>query len=554
MGIPSYFSYIIKNNPSILKKLSLHNISIDRFYMDCNSVIYDMYYKLINKYNTDNEAQISLVAFDTSIFEEELINAVCDRIHEYIKIINPKKSTYICFDGVAPVAKLTQQKERRYKSSLEMQLKQHYSVDNNTFYWDKTSITPGTKFMKKLGDGVKNYFYRNKNIYISASDEVGEGEHKIFQYIRENKKVLKSETHVIYGLDSDLIMLSICNLSVCNKIYLYRETPEFIKSINADLEPNESYLMDIPNFAQELVYKMNNTKKISCKQEIYRKYDYILMCFMLGNDFLPHFPALNIRYGGIDILINTYNKLFGKTNKNLTDGKKIFWGNFKDFIQELASIETDNIKYIYSIRENLNKKSFNKKRDGSDFNNVLEEKLNKLLNMPVKRRDIEKYIEPNKDYWKERYYESLFGEKRSNEMMRKVSTNYMEGLEWTLQYYSNNCKHWKWRYKYDYPPLLCDLVKFIPSWDCDMIDYTMDEELGDNEPLCDMTQLAYVLPYTSLDLLPDKISKYVLESNICKEHYRLEWSFCRYFWESHVNFDGIDFDELNMDVMELLDN
>ena len=51
--------------------------------------------------------------------------------------------------------------------------------------------------------------------------------------------------------------------------------------------------------------------------------DYIFMCFLLGNDFMPHFPALNIRTVGIDILLNVYRETLGKTNKYLTDANRI---------------------------------------------------------------------------------------------------------------------------------------------------------------------------------------------------------------------------------------
>ena len=47
-----------------------------------------------------------------------------------------------------------------------------------------------------------------KKIIISASDQPGEGEHKLFQHIRNNN-FHKDETTIIYGLDADLIMLAL---------------------------------------------------------------------------------------------------------------------------------------------------------------------------------------------------------------------------------------------------------------------------------------------------------------------------------------------------------
>jgi 5'-3' exonuclease len=49
MGIPSYFSYIIKNHSNIIRSLQHHQQSQTSFaalYMDCNSIIYDAFREL----------------------------------------------------------------------------------------------------------------------------------------------------------------------------------------------------------------------------------------------------------------------------------------------------------------------------------------------------------------------------------------------------------------------------------------------------------------------------------------------------------------------------
>ena len=76
---------------------------------------------------------------------------------------------------------------------------------------------------------------------------------------------------------------------------------------------------------------------------------------MLGNDFLPHFPALNIRTNGMDVVLETYRNVIGNKCKNLVNNNKIIWKNVRLLIQELGKNEQDNIIQEYKIRNKMKK-------------------------------------------------------------------------------------------------------------------------------------------------------------------------------------------------------
>ena len=99
---------------------------------------------------------------------------------------------------------------------------------------------------------------------------------------------------------------------------------------------------------------MNNNNIITDQQKYNKIYDYIFLSFFLGNDFLPHFPAVNIRTGGMDKLLNAYRETIGKTNEVLTDGTKIYWNNIRKLIQCLANNEEAFLKEEYIIFQSLN--------------------------------------------------------------------------------------------------------------------------------------------------------------------------------------------------------
>lgn len=525
MGIPSYFSYIVKNHPEIIQKYSNSSFIVSNFYLDCNSIIYDSYAKL-----------------DPSILNEnagiQIINSVIFKIEEYIQLIQPKNRTIIAFDGVAPLAKLKQQRERRFKSWFQA------NTFTQSHVWDKTAITPGTIFMKELNSRIRSHFFNNHQIIVSGSDEVGEGEHKIFQYIRQHPEEHTEEFNTfIYGLDSDLIMLSINHLYCSPNIYLFRETPHFIQSISSDLEPNENYILDIPELSKNIAYYMTTENS---NMNINRTHDYILLCFLLGNDFLPHFPAINIRTGGIDKLLSAYKTIIGNCNILLTNGQIIYWQNFKKLILYLSDLEC---QYLIDEHGNRNKLENGEKyliRTINDETQTeekrIEAKLKQFNSHPIYNRQLEKYINPFKPGWQNRYYKCLFTTDYIPTYNKKeIVINYLEGIEWTLKYYTTGEIDWTWKYKYNYPPLLQDLFKFIPNYQTTFIN---------NINQCNMPeiiQLCYVLPKQSLHLLPPTLSHILL--NEFPEWYidttiqNFKWAYCRYFWESHLITPELNLDK-----------
>lgn len=543
MGIPAYFSYIVRNHPEIIKKYSKETMKIDNLFMDCNSIIYDVIRNLEKENNTnDNAIDINLI-----------IEGVINKIEDYIHTISPNNIAMISFDGVAPFAKLEQQRTRRYKSVFQQKIMEN--IDNTYVKKGKfntTAITPGTIFMDNLNKQVKTHFSTNKtskriqhnpklNIIVSTSEEFGEGEHKIFEYIRLNNIDIKDDINVVYGLDADLIMLSINHLPLCPYIYLFRETPEFIKSIDNSLEPNETYLLNIPELTNITTSYMNNGKR----KDKSRIYDYIFICFFLGNDFLPHHVSINIRTFGINTMLDAYKTVIGGTAEILTDGKKIYWKNVRKLVKFLACKEEELFKNETKLRDKREKLVY--------LGDTPEQLYTKFEAIPSYERDIEKKINPFKSHWQRRYYQELFKldnpECINEDFCKNLSQNYLEGLEWTLKYYTTGCSDWRWCYKYMYPPLLEDLIRYIPFFEDNQ--FIVDKLPN---PVLPLVQLCYVLPKECLHLLPEDLYKVILDKyeHLYPEDCEIIWAYCKYFWESHVKFPEINIELLEEIVRDFL--
>ena len=581
MGIPSYFMHIVRKYRNIIIPLGkIDSTRIDNLYMDCNGFVYNACKEL-----EDEGACIDISSDkNNEVFETKLIELTCVRISELILSLNPSGNVMIAFDGVPPMAKIKQQRTRRCMASMD-RLNQADNTGNNKQtkpnmkFWNTSAITPGTKFMNKLDNAVIEKFTHNSNsnnsnnsnntfnvkqIIISGSDISGEGEHKIFEHIRDNPEYHKTGSTVIYGMDADLIMLSLNHIQFAENLFLFRETPEFIKQIDNTLCPNTLYLFDIRALGTKIKKELSQNSKsnknnINSDKDISDDviHDYIFMCFMLGNDFLPHFPALNIRTDGIRRLISTYNILFGTliSGNTLTVNKVINWSNVKRFIEHLASYEHEYILEEYDTRDRAHRTAVHVKGRSS---------ANDRLNIPLRDRDIENYINPRTNCWENRYYSSLFSVMNSYTDVTAVCINYLEGLEWVMSYYSTGCVNWEWVYKYNYPPLLKDLAYHTlepnnnnnnnnnNNDNDNKYRYITYKEKTTLTSLTPLTQLSYVLPLDSLFLLPSAIKDRLLKTHPewYTEHFKYHWSFCKFLWEAHPLLPEINMDELKRIVIQ----
>ena len=293
MGIPSYFSYVIKHHKKIIKRM--HGIPCPLLLVDANSLIYDVIHE--GNHNIKE-----------GVFQKVLA------------LIQKTKAarTYVAFDGVVPYAKMKQQKQRRYKSYLTKQI-----LDKKE--WNTNAITPGTPFMRELDAYMKQVCFEHK-ILFSGSDEEGEGEQKMFSYLRQNPQPC-----FVYGLDADLIMLSLLHGHLC-PIHLYRETKYF--SYLKDIQLHVDYVFEVEALAVQV------SECVGIRDVKQAVVNYCFLCFFCGNDFLPHFASIQLRNEGLPVLLDLYRRL---GSKELVKDRLIQWDNVKELWIALSHVETELI-------------------------------------------------------------------------------------------------------------------------------------------------------------------------------------------------------------------
>jgi 5'-3' exonuclease len=335
--------------------------------------------------------------------------------------------------------------------------------------------------MKRLNSRLKDHQWPFK-MTLSDSTEQGEGEHKIMKLIVEKKD--PNLSHVIYGMDGDLIMLSLIS---DKKIYLFRDQ-------HGKSDQNTRMFLDIQRLKNGIVSHVKSTVELEELNGSQILFDYLVMCFLLGNDFLPTFADLSILGNGIELLEKAYQALISKgyylTNNTLPhnrpcSGSLNSVGKGTSETTVTFSRGTLNIDCTFTINfEGLDVfiKSLSRSKQGRKstvFKDI-------SLIQELKSRNVHVNIESHFIKTKELYniYYDLDNKKN-------VVTEWIRGLEWVLGYYQQHShQNWTWFYPYENAPHIHDVLDMrVGSFQPTNFEKT--------NPFSELQQLFMVLPKSS---------------------------------------------------------
>lgn len=329
--------------------------------------------------------------------EEHMYENIFLYLDRLFRIVRPKKLVYMAIDGVAPRAKMNQQRARRFRAAQEREemereqekLRQDWEAEGRALpnrksskFFDSNVITPGTNFLHKMSEAIRYYIHdRTTNdplwqklkfrVILSDANIPSEGEHKIMDYIRFQRAQPGYDPnirHCLYGADADLIMLGLAtheaHFSIIREVVLPKSEKKCTlcggsghvasECTGEEQEVEEIgiqkpfQILSIPVLRQYLALQFGELKPRmppTLPYDFERCIDdFVFMCFFVGNDFLPHLPSLSIRDGSIDQMMQLYTEILPDLQDYLTNCGVTNLPQVEQFMEYLGGIEDQVFK------------------------------------------------------------------------------------------------------------------------------------------------------------------------------------------------------------------
>ncbi|XP_036438052.1 5'-3' exoribonuclease 2 [Colossoma macropomum] len=423
MGVPAFFRWLSRKYPSIIvncveekskecngvripvdtSKPNPNEVEFDNLYLDMNGIIHPC------THPEDKPAPKN---------EDEMMVAIFEYIDRLFNIVRPRRVLYMAIDGVAPRAKMNQQRSRRFRASKEaveladekqrmreeiFQRGGYLPPEEIKERFDSNCITPGTEFMDNLAKCLRYYVadrltndpgWQNITVFLSDASVPGEGEHKIMDFIRRQRAQPNHDPnthHCLCGADADLIMLGLAthepNFTIIREEFkpnkprpcaLCGQIGHDIKDCQGVAREkrgeHDEFADTIPASEQEFIFLRLSVLREYLERELTMASlpfpfnfersvdDWVFMCFFVGNDFLPHLPSLEIREGAIDRLVSIYKDVVHKTGGYLTENGFVNLERVELIMQAVGVAEDNIFKKRKEDEENFKKRMKEKKK------------------------------------------------------------------------------------------------------------------------------------------------------------------------------------------------
>ncbi|KAL6653946.1 hypothetical protein ACP70R_007411 [Stipagrostis hirtigluma subsp. patula] len=470
MGIPCFFKWVVTKYPGVISsakeepaaghgssKGTPDGIVYDNLYLDMNFIIHSCFHP------QDQMHAPTHVRAPTTL--DEVFESMFAYMDCLIRIVRPRRLLYFAVDGVAPCAKMNQIRRGRFQTARRQaaaeveedrlqeesraQGKEAPPRETLSEVSDPNVITPGTEFMEKLSQALE-------------------------YYIRARLNSDPSWKHI---MDADLIVLALASHEV--HFSILREAENNAGLTEASLKKPYLFL-NIWVLREYLEVDLKILDPV-CEHDIERLIDdFIFICFLLGNDFIPNIPSLEVHEYAVDLLIEVYKTTFNKMGGYIVSTDKIKdkhaayldVSRLEIFFHELSVYEEKIFLKRYGLQQESLKKIYHEILHKASESERLElrPKLEDLLFNEDRPYDT---IRKGLPGWKSRFYREYFGVETSNEIGKlKNDMN--------------------WYYPFYVAPFVSDL-KGLSQFE---IHFTMDK------PLRPFDQLMAVLPPRSGRALP----------------------------------------------------